>query len=116
MSTPIAALEAALYSRDQPDTRKTYGKVEFALIPVAVIEAVLDADAIILDEPTDRTEAPEPITAAEVAVVVEPVDPLAAFPEDTTIEVAGPSPDGFPDDEAGGEVAAASDNKGDEEE
>ncbi len=105
MQTPIAALEAALTNTDQPDTRKTYGKVEFVLIPVTVVEAVL-ADAAVSE---DTAEAPEPdITAAEVAVVVEPVDPLAAFVAPTT-EIAGPLPDSFPDDEADGEVVDVED-------
>ena len=38
MDASIAALEAAFTNTDQPDTRKTFGNVTYALIPVAVEE------------------------------------------------------------------------------
>ena len=62
--TPIERLEAALNDSNQPDTRRTFGNVEYAMIPIAVIEAVLDADALItedFEEPVaDEAEEPTP--------------------------------------------------------
>lgn len=54
MATPIEALEAALYNDGQPDSRKTFGTVEYALIPVSVIEAVIQY------APENEQESPEP--------------------------------------------------------
>lgn len=124
MDTSIAALEAALNNRDRP-TRRTFGNVEYALIPVTVVEAVIadadnfadydgeDLDEIDYDDDDINAGDEVEITAAEVAVVVTPTDPLAGLPEDTTVEVAGPSPASLPDNEANGEVADATFEDGD---
>jgi hypothetical protein len=103
---PYEALSDALDNPVVQPARRTFGKVEYAFIPVSVIEAVLldaatEADDVDLDEQDYADEDVNDevgITAAEVAVVETPTDPLAVFPEDGTVEVAGPSPTG--DDEA----------------
>lgn len=117
MATPVEALEAALNNSDQPDTRKTFGTVEYALIPVSVVEAVIadegnfaDYDGEDLDETdyddenvNDGDEDEVGITAAEVAVVETPTDPAAVLPDaDETVDVED------------GDVTAAT--EGDEEE
>jgi len=84
MPTPVEALEAALYDSDQPNTRKTFGNVEYALIPVAVVEAVLTDDV-----------RPDEVDLDETDYGDENVN---------EVEGARQADAGFPDDEADGEV------------
>ncbi len=144
MDASIAALEAAFNNTDQPDTRKTFGNVTYALIPVAVIEAVLDNVSLdtfipevfeepvateaeepttfiddLLADPTSNVEIREPtaaIVAREVAVVETPFDPRAAFPPDSGVEVAVPSDQDFDPEGLDGSFGAGDFGEGNEEE
>lgn len=89
MDTPIAALEAALYDTNQPDLRRTIGLVTYALIPVAVVEAVL-ADAANMTE-----DAEQPETEIDPAEDVPQIGAIAAFPVPVDTEVAVPSDQDF---------------------
>ncbi len=97
MDASIAALEAAFNNADQPDTRKTFGNVTYALIPVAVVEAVLDAAAAVddADDFDERWEAlGEDEPAAENTAPVDadgiPTDVLATTPEEG-VEIGEPA-------------------------
>ena len=95
MSNPIALLEAALYDTDQPDTRKTYGKVEYALIPVAVVEDVLTEAA------SFATEAEQPEPRSET---LSPDAEAREFVSTVDIGALAVGVDVFPDDEANGDT------------
>lgn len=71
MATPIEALEASLYNDGQADNRKTFGTVEYALIPVDVIEAVIDDYYEIKG---DQEEVSVPIACSILPTFVEGVD------------------------------------------
>jgi hypothetical protein len=123
------ALYQAFTSPTVQPARRTFGKVEYAFIPVPVIEGVLadalydeEDDADVPDDPVEDEvlatvepvaeesfdpptgagdDSPVTLTAAEVAVVEEPTDPEAVI--DPPADDDEPGPDavvGDPGDEA----------------
>lgn len=68
MNTAIEALYEALYNSARPDRRRTFGNVEYALIPVSVIEAVIALE--------EQHEVDEEIGKGVItqAVIHDPID------------------------------------------
>jgi hypothetical protein len=105
-------------------TRRTFGKVEYAFIPVSVIEAILEGELYAgEDEPSEPEDTdvevatPSP-TEDEVLATVDPADSTIVFEPPTAavgFSEPGFSGPGFADDEADGEVAEGTDGEGEEE-
>lgn len=100
MATPIEALKVALYNDGQADNRKTFGTVEYALIPVDVIEAVIDDYYEIKPEQTEVLG-----NAVEVSV------PIACSVPPAFVEGVDVSPEGV--DDVGEEPITSFDTEGD---